>query len=212
MLAVIDYGSGNIRSVCKALVSVNAENVVVTSDPMLIGRADKIVLPGVGAYAQCMAGLAQVEDLINALNQRVIAEGVPFLGICVGMQLLAERGIEFEITQGLGWIKGEVTKLEPKDKELKIPHMGWNTALPQNNEIFSSAWNNQAKDVYFVHSYAFRAAHQSDIAAICQYGADIFPAAIAKDNILGLQFHPEKSQKAGLQLLEAWLKPNNITK
>lgn len=205
MLAVIDYGSGNIRSVYKALVAVGAADVCVTNSPEIIGKADKIVLPGVGAYAQCMNGLSQVKDLIATMQRRVIDDGVPFLGICVGMQLLADRGVEFEITKGLGWIEGEVTKLEPKHHELKIPHMGWNEAVPQDNEVFAQAWANMANDVYFVHSYAFRAANPSDIAATCQYGADIFPAAIAKENILGLQFHPEKSQKAGLQLLEAWL-------
>lgn len=208
MLAVIDYGSGNIRSVCKALIAVGEEDVCVTNNPDLIAKADKIVLPGVGAYAQCMNGLSQIEDLIGTMERRVIGAGVPFLGICVGMQLLADRGVEFEITKGLGWIEGEVTKIEPKNHELKIPHMGWNEAVPQNNEVFERAWGSQAKDVYFVHSYAFRAANQADIAASCQYGADIFPAAVAKENILGLQFHPEKSQKAGLQLLEAWLKTN----
>ena len=205
MLAVIDYGSGNIRSVYKALVAVGADDVCVTNNPDLIGKADKIVLPGVGAYAQCMNGLSKIEDLISTMERRVLSSGVPFLGICVGMQLLASRGVEFEITKGLGWIKGEVTKLEPKSHELKIPHMGWNEAVPHNNDVFDRAWNSQAKDVYFVHSYAFRAANSADIAASCQYGADIFPAAIARENILGVQFHPEKSQKAGLQLLEAWL-------
>lgn len=205
MLALIDYGSGNLRSVHKALLNVGEEDVVVTNNPDLVLKADRIVLPGVGAYAQCMGGLNSIHGMIEAMQKRVLGDGVPFLGICVGMQLLADEGVEFEVTKGLGWISGQVTRLVPQDKSLKIPHMGWNEARPIENKVFEKAWNNEAKDVYFVHSYAYRANNEGDIAASCQYGADSFPAAVAKDNILGLQFHPEKSQKAGLKLLEAWL-------
>lgn len=206
MLALIDYGSGNLRSAHKALAKVSDIDIIVTNNPDVIAKADRIVLPGVGAYAQCMNSLKNIPNMIETLNSAVIKKGTPFLGICVGMQLLADRGIEFETTEGLGWISGEVTDLAPNDKSLKIPHMGWNIAQPNNSKVFANAWDGKSEDVYFVHSYAFRAKNEEDIAATCQYGEDIFPAAVQKDNILGLQFHPEKSQKAGLKLLESWLK------
>ena len=206
MLVVIDYGSGNIRSVHKALAKVGEDDIYVTSNPDLIAKASRIVLPGVGAYAQCMGGLKAIPNMIETLEDKVLKKGTPFLGICVGMQLLANRGIEFETTNGLGWIDGEVTRLEPQNHDLKIPHMGWNIATPHNNAVFNKAWDGKEEDVYFVHSYAFRNVNDADVAATCTYGADVFAAAVQKDNILGLQFHPEKSQKAGLKLLESWLK------
>lgn len=205
MLAIIDYGFGNIRSVHKALLSAGADNVIITNDINIIKKADKIVLPGVGAFAQCMGGILAINGLKETLEARVLKDGVPFLGICVGMQLLADCGVEFETTKGLGWISGIVNRLEPQNHDLKIPQMGWNEVTPNNNKIFDKAWGGAAKDVYFVHSFAYRAENQSDIAAYCEYGADKFAASVAKDNIFGVQFHPEKSQKAGLKLLNAWL-------
>jgi imidazole glycerol-phosphate synthase subunit HisH len=209
MLAIIDYGFGNIRSVHKALLAAGAQDVVITHDPDIINNADKLVLPGVGAYAQCMGGILAIDGLIDVLQERVIQKQTPFLGICVGMQLLADCGVEFESVKGLGWISGEVTRLEPKNHDLKIPQMGWNETSPNNCKYFDAAWDNKAKDVYYVHSFAFRAKNPENIAASCTYGADTFAAAVQKDNIFGVQFHPEKSQKAGLKLLNAWLENND---
>jgi glutamine amidotransferase len=205
MLALIDYGSGNLRSAHKALQASGARDVRVTADPDLIAKADQIVLPGVGAFADCAENLAAVLGLREALEARVIADGTPFLGICVGMQLMADTGIEFGTTQGLGWIKGVTSILTPGDLHLKIPHMGWNTAEPSPGGSFMASWAGP-QDVYFVHSYAFRAENPDDVAAWCTYGEDRFAAALKKDNLFGVQFHPEKSQKAGLVLLEEWLK------
>lgn len=204
-LALIDYGSGNLRSAAQALVAAGARDLIVTGDPDQVGRADRIVLPGVGAFADCARNLRAADGMIAALEQRVRRDGVPFLGICVGMQLLADRGVEFETAQGLGWIGGETNSLQPGDPALKVPHMGWNEAVPGGHAAFARAWNGAAQDVYFVHSFAFRAADPADVAAWTCYGTDRFAAAVARDNILGVQFHPEKSQAAGLGLLEAWL-------
>lgn len=206
MLTIIDYGYGNLRSVHKAIAKTCDIDIFVTNNPDLIAKSDRIVLPGVGAYKQCMDGLKAIDGMVEVLENKVLKHGTPFLGICVGMQLLADCGIEFETSPGLGWIKGKVTRLEPNDKTLKIPQMGWNEVTPLGNKVFADAWDNTQQDVYFVHSYAFRAENEEDIAATCQYGDDTFAAAVAKDNIMGFQFHPEKSQKAGLKLLEAWLK------
>ncbi|GIU66733.1 imidazole glycerol phosphate synthase subunit HisH [Candidatus Phycosocius spiralis] len=205
MLALIDYGSGNIRSAQKALEAAGARDVRVTADPDLITRADQILLPGVGAFGDCVANLAGVPGLRAAIEARVMVDGVPFLGICVGMQLMAEMSIEFGTTPGLGWIKGVVSVLKPGDRQLKIPHMGWNRAEPSSDCQFMATWDGP-QDVYFVHSYAFRAVNPSEVAAWCSYGEERFAAAIQKDNLFGVQFHPEKSQKAGLLLLEEWLK------
>ncbi|MFM1976260.1 MAG: hypothetical protein RL145_1106 [Pseudomonadota bacterium] len=205
MLTLIDYGSGNLRSAEKALVAAGARDVCVTADPDRIAKADQIVLPGVGAFADCAANLAAVDGLREALETRVRREGVAFLGICVGMQLLADVGIEFGSTPGLGWIGGQTSAIQPGASDLKVPHMGWNTAEPTGSAVLEKAWGG-AQDVYFVHSFAFRAADDGEVAAWCTYGADRFAAAVQKDNILGVQFHPEKSQRAGLALLEEWLK------
>jgi glutamine amidotransferase len=205
MLALIDYGSGNLRSAQKALVVAGAYDVHVTADPDLIAKADRIVLPGVGAFADCIANLNARDGLRDALEQRVRVNGAPFLGICVGMQLMADAGVEFGTTAGLGWIAGQTNALVPNDPDLKVPHMGWNTATPTGvSEVFD-IWK-QPQDVYFVHSFAYRPSHDSEVAAWCTYGQDRFAAAVCKDNMLGLQFHPEKSQAAGLMLLESWLK------
>jgi imidazole glycerol-phosphate synthase subunit HisH len=205
MLALIDYGSGNLRSAHKALVAAGAQVVQVTADPDLIGRADRIVLPGVGAFADCIANLNARDGLRDALEQRVRKDGVPFLGICVGMQLMADAGIEFGTTEGLGWIAGQTNALAPGNPTLKVPHMGWNTATPTGVSKSFDVWNGP-QDAYFVHSFAYRPTHDSEVAAWCTYGDDRFAAAVCKDNMLGLQFHPEKSQAAGLMLLESWLK------
>jgi imidazole glycerol-phosphate synthase subunit HisH len=205
MLALIDYGSGNLRSAHKALVAAGAADVLVTSDPDAIARADRIVLPGVGAFADCIENLNARDGLRDALEQRVRSDGVPFLGICVGMQLMAEAGVEFGTTQGLGWIGGQTSAMVPQDPALKVPHMGWNTATPTSTSDVFDVWG-EPQDVYFVHSFAFRAGSDQDVAAWCTYGQDRFAAAVAKDNMVGFQFHPEKSQRAGIMLLESWLK------
>jgi glutamine amidotransferase len=205
MLALIDYGSGNLRSAHKALVLAGAEKVVVTFDPDVIAKADRIVLPGVGAFADCIENLTARAGLRDVLEQRVRRDGVPFLGICVGMQLMADKGVEFGTTQGLGWISGQTTALMPGDPALKVPHMGWNGAEPTGTSPVFDAWGGQ-QDVYFVHSFAYRPTRDEDVAAWCTYGKERFAAAVRKDNMLGLQFHPEKSQAAGLMLLENWLR------
>jgi imidazole glycerol-phosphate synthase subunit HisH len=205
MLALIDYGSGNLRSAQKALLVAGAGDVVVTADPDQIAKADRIVLPGVGAFADCIANLSAHDGLRDALEQRVRGDGAPFLGICVGMQLMADVGIEFGSTQGLGWIAGVTSAVVPGDATLKVPHMGWNTAMPTGTSAAFDDWGGP-QDAYFVHSFAYRPSHEADVAAWCSYGEDRFAAAVRKDNMLGLQFHPEKSQRAGLMLLESWLK------
>lgn len=205
MLALIDYGSGNLRSAHKALIASGAGEVHVTADPDVIARADRIVLPGVGAFADCIANLNAREGLREVLEQRVRGGGVPFLGICVGMQLMADVGIEFGHTPGLGWISGETNVLKPGDAGLKVPHMGWNRAVPTGQSDIFKPWGGP-QDVYFVHSFAFRPKHDSEVAAWCTYGEERFAAAVCKDNMMGVQFHPEKSQGAGLLLLESWLK------
>jgi imidazole glycerol-phosphate synthase subunit HisH len=205
MLALIDYGSGNLRSAMKALVAAGAKDVVVTSEAEVIAKADRIVLPGVGAFADCMANLNARVGLREVLEQSVRQKGVPFLGICVGMQLMADVGIEFGETPGLGWIEGTTNALAPRNPELKVPHMGWNSAMPTGTNMVFNLWDGP-QDVYFVHSFAYRCKHLADVAAWCEYGTETFPAAVSKDNMLGFQFHPEKSQRAGLMLLESWLK------
>lgn len=206
MLALIDYGYGNIRSVKQAFSTICDDEIILTKDPDEILKASRIVLPGVGAFAQCMGALSAIDGMIEALNSSVIDNQTPFLGICVGMQLMARLGKEFEVTHGLGWFDAEVTKLNPNQSDLKVPHMGWNEAVPQKANYFENAWQSKANDVYYVHSYAFRCNNASDIAAICSYGDEVFAAAVQKDNIFGVQFHPEKSQSAGIKLLEAWIK------
>jgi imidazole glycerol-phosphate synthase subunit HisH len=205
MLALIDYGSGNLRSAQKALLVAGAGDVSVTADPHVIAKADRIVLPGVGAFADCIENLNACEGLREVLEQRVRMDGTPFLGICVGMQLMADVGIEFGATDGLGWIAGKTSVVLPGDPSLKVPHMGWNTAEPTGISAAFDVWNGP-QDAYFVHSFAYRAADDADVAAWCTYGSDRFAAAVSKDNMLGLQFHPEKSQRAGVMLLESWLK------
>jgi glutamine amidotransferase len=203
-VALIDYGSGNLRSAEKAPIRAadGQASIVVTHDPDLVAQADSIVLPGVGAFAACMMALKARDGVIEALRSAVQGRGVPFLGICVGMQLLATRGLEFGATPGLGWIDGEVRKVEPADPAAKIPHMGWNTlshlAGPEMITAIGDA------PMYFTHSFALFADRPEDVAAQVDHGGR-FPAAVARGNVAGVQFHPEKSQSAGLALLARFL-------
>jgi glutamine amidotransferase len=200
--ALIDYGSGNLRSAEKALARAGAD-VTVTSDPDVVARAERIVLPGVGAFADCMAGVKAIPGMVEALENAVLKQGRPFLGICVGMQLLADIGREFGDHPGLGWIAGEVVRLAPSDTALKIPHMGWNELiLREPHPLFAGI--ETGAHAYFVHSYEFRAAAPSDVLATTDYGGPV-TAMIARGNIAGTQFHPEKSQAVGLRLLANFL-------
>lgn len=204
-VALIDYGSGNLRSAEKALARIadGAAEIVVTHDPGVIAAADRIVLPGVGAFASCMAGLEARGGVIEAMEEAVHGKGAPFLGICVGMQLLASRGLEFGETPGLDWIPGEVRKLEPADPSIKIPHMGWNALSGvSDHPLFAPLRNGEA--VYFTHSFAFFPREKADVMAWAEHGVR-FPAAVARGNVAGVQFHPEKSQKPGLALLKRFL-------
>ncbi len=197
-VALIDYGAGNLHSVENALRRVGAE-VVLVSDGDVLAKAERIVLPGVGAFGACYEGLASLPGVIEALEQRVLRDGVPFLGICVGMQLLADRGLEHGETSGLGWIGGEVRALESSDT-VKVPHMGWNDVIVVEDASHLIA----AGEAYFLHSYAFDVANPAHVAARTDHGGPV-TAAVERDNILGVQFHPEKSQAYGLALLERFL-------
>jgi glutamine amidotransferase len=203
-VAIVDYGSGNLRSAEKALARVaGSQTVAVTSDPAVIARAERIVLPGVGAFGDCMAGLGAIPGMCDALRMAVLERGVPFLGICVGMQLLAGVGREFGDHAGLDWIPGEVVRLTPSDPALKIPHMGWNElAITRAHPVLAGIGT--GANFYFVHSYAMRPADPSHTLAAADYGG-AFAAAVGRDNIVGVQFHPEKSQAAGLALLANFL-------
>ena len=203
--AIIDYGSGNLRSVAKAFERAVADSgaggrVVVTSRPEDVAAADRIVLPGVGAFADCRRGLAVVTA---ALEETVMRRGRPFLGICVGMQLMAEYGREFETVEGLGWIPGEVVRIEPSDPGLKIPHLGWNELLPRAEHPVLAGIP-AGTHAYFVHSYEFRPRDGADLLVATDYGGPL-AAAVGRDNLIGTQFHPEKSQMAGLRLIANFL-------
>ncbi|MCR5878113.1 imidazole glycerol phosphate synthase subunit HisH [Phenylobacterium sp. J367] len=204
-VALIDYGSGNLRSAEKALVRAadGKSEIVVTHDPAFVASADRVVLPGVGAFAACMAALEARDGVVEAMTEAVRSRGAPFLGICVGMQLMASRGLEFGATAGLDWIPGEVRKLTPSDPAAKVPHMGWN-ALQQvaDNPVFAGLRDGQA--VYFTHSFAYWPEDENDVAAWVDHGGR-FPAAVARANMAGVQFHPEKSQASGLNLLARFL-------
>lgn len=199
--ALVDYGAGNLHSVHTALKAVGA-NVKVTSDANVVRAADRIVLPGVGSFKACAKGLKSIPHMIEAMAERVHVGGAPFLGICVGMQLLADRGLEHGTTLGLGWIPGEVHLIEPSDPAIKVPHMGWNDVamLPhaRHHEVIEDG------EAYFLHSYHFAAENPSDIAAMTDHGEGLV-AAVARGNVLGVQFHPEKSQAFGLATLERFL-------
>ena len=201
-LALVDYGAGNLRSVANALKAAGAQGVVVTADPNVIRTADRIVLPGVGAFRHCIGALAGVSGLVEALEERVLVGAAPFLGICVGMQLLADRGVEHGVTNGLGWIAGEVRVIEPADATIKVPHMGWNDVEPMRHH--GGAELIEPGEAYFLHSYHFVPEEGASIAAMSDHGGGIV-AAVARDNILGVQFHPEKSQSYGLAMLARFL-------
>jgi imidazole glycerol-phosphate synthase subunit HisH len=209
IVAIVDYGSGNLRSAAKAFERTAAESkpaseVRVTSEPEIVAAADRIVLPGVGAFADCRRGLAAVAGLEAALYEAVMVRARPFLGICVGMQLMAERGREFETVEGLGWIPGEVVPIEPRDPALKIPHMGWNELVIRAAHPLLDGLAEGAH-AYFVHSYHFRAGEPADLAAVADYGGPL-AAVVGRDNLAGTQFHPEKSQAAGLRLIGNFLR------
>lgn len=208
LVALIDYGSGNLRSAEKAIARAATERgldrqVVVTSDPAVAAKAGRIVLPGVGAFADCMGGLTRLSGMVEALREAVLVQGTPFLGICVGMQLLASVGREFGDHKGLGWIPGDVVRLTPADPALKIPHMGWNELrFVKNHPLFADL--DGGTHAYFVHSYCFKPADKQHLLATTEYGGAV-AAAIGRDNIVGTQFHPEKSQAMGLTFLGNFL-------
>jgi glutamine amidotransferase len=211
-VAVIDYGSGNLHSAAKALERASRESgasepIFVTNDPNAVRRADRIVLPGVGAFADCKQGIEAVPGMVDALREAARERARPFLGICVGMQLLAERGLEHGTTEGLGWIKGVVDRIAPSDAALKIPHMGWNTLISRKNHaLFDGiALGPSGLHAYFVHSYQLAPADKDDLVADTEYGGPI-TAVVARGNIAGTQFHPEKSQRLGLALLANFLR------
>jgi glutamine amidotransferase len=207
-VAIVDYGSGNLHSAAKAFERAARESghdqpIIVTSDPDVVRQADRVVLPGVGAFADCRRGLDAVPGMVEALDETVKRKGRPFLGICVGMQLMAERGREYEVIDGLGWIKGEVDKIHPSDASLKIPHMGWNTLNGQKPHALLSGIPLGADGLhaYFVHSYHLKPADRTELVAEADYGGPV-TAVVGRDNYAGTQFHPEKSQATGLKLLE----------
>jgi imidazole glycerol-phosphate synthase subunit HisH len=196
-LALIDYGAGNLQSVRNALKAAGAD-AHVTADPAIVAKADRIVLPGVGAFAACMAALSAIDGMIDALETRVRGGGVPFLGICVGMQLLADAGVEHGTAAGLGWISGSVRAMVPSP-DIKIPHMGWNDVVPVNGAPLI-----EAGEAYFLHGYHFEVADVGEILATTTHGVALV-AAVGRDNIMGVQFHPEKSQAYGINFLKRFL-------
>ena len=203
-VAIIDYGSGNLRSAAKAFEHVCDDQVLVTSNPADVRAASHIVLPGVGAFADCRRGLAAVPGMEEALREIVIEAGRPFLGICVGMQLMASIGEEFGETAGLDWIQGRIKAIEPSDPSLKIPHMGWNELQDvQGHPVLDGI--GQGAYAYFVHSFHFVPDQADHLLATVDYGGDL-TAVIGRDNIIGTQFHPEKSQGTGLKLIENFIK------
>ncbi|HEY1363225.1 MAG TPA: imidazole glycerol phosphate synthase subunit HisH [Xanthobacteraceae bacterium] len=211
-VAIVDYGSGNLHSAAKAFERAARdegldEAVVVTRDPDAVRRADRIVLPGVGAFADCRRGLQSVTGMIEALHDSVRVRGRPFLGICVGMQLMAERGREYEVTPGLGWIPGEVDRIAPSDPALKIPHMGWNTLdeCRRHPLLAGIETGPQGLHAYFVHSFQLKPTQTSDLVAEAEYGGPI-TAVVGRDTVIGTQFHPEKSQRLGLKLIGNFLR------
>ncbi len=211
-LVIVDYGSGNLHSAAKAFERAGRESghigpIIVTKDPETVRAAERVVLPGVGAFADCRRGLDGVPGMVEVLTDVVRRQGRPFLGICVGMQLMANLGREYEVTEGLGWIAGEVCRIRPQDPGLKIPHMGWNT-LDQHRPhplLAGIALGPGGLHAYFVHSYHFTVTDRTDLVADSDYGGPI-TALVARENCAGTQFHPEKSQKLGLALIANFLK------
>jgi glutamine amidotransferase len=211
-VAIIDYGSGNLRSATKAFERASREagigaEIELTADAGRVRTADRIVLPGVGAYADCRAGLDAVPDMVEAIEEAVIEKGRPFLGICVGMQLMSERGLEKTVTRGLGWIAGDVKVIKPADPALKVPQIGWNTLrLRREHPLFAGIpTGEKGLHAYFVHSYHLDAREEGDVLALADYGGPV-TAAVARDNFAGTQFHPEKSQALGLALIANFLR------
>ena len=202
MISIIDYGAGNLRSVVKAF-EYTGEQVELVSSADSILKADRIVLPGVGAYSSCMKGLQGIDGMVDALNEAVNVKATPFLGICVGMQMLSTVGQEFGGCNGLNYIGGEVKHFDLANKTLKIPHMGWNTVSVKKNHPVCDGLDGQ--DVYFVHSYIFETNDEAHSIATCHYDGD-FNAVVGRDNIIATQFHPEKSQVAGLKLIDNFVK------
>ncbi len=205
--AIIDYSIGNLHSAVKAFQRManeeDAGEVCVTSDPETVARADRIVLPGDGAFPACCGSLFAIDGLHDALRESVTARARPFLGICVGMQMLATRGHEFEIVEGLDWIGGDVERIKPAKPGMKVPHMGWNDMVIDGSHPVLEGLKT-GNHAYFVHSYQFRVADASHRLAYCDYGGDI-TAIVGRDSIVGTQFHPEKSQSAGLRLIANFL-------
>lgn len=195
-IALIDYGAGNLHSVANALKAAGAGSIDITSNAAVVACADRIVLPGVGAFGACASALRSVRGMTEALNVRVLGAGVPFLGICVGMQLMAEAGEEFGTHAGLGWLRGTVRPLAPADPTAKVPHMGWNDVVPQIDHPLI-----EPGEAYFLHSFGFEG---EGVVATTDHGGPV-TAAIGRDNMIGVQFHPEKSQRYGLALLERFL-------
>jgi glutamine amidotransferase len=207
IVALIDYGSGNLRSAEKALQKaaagmVHPVEIAATADPEVIAAADAIVLPGVGAFSACMDRLEACDGVVAAMSEAVRDKGRPFLGVCVGHQLLAERGLEFGERAGLGWIAGEVRAIEPSDSRCKIPHMGWNSLDGARGQLFAGL--PEGAHMYFTHSFALCPADEADASAWSDHGGR-FCAAVERGNVAGVQFHPEKSQAAGLILLTRFL-------
>jgi glutamine amidotransferase len=211
-VAIVDYGSGNLHSAQKAFERAARESgheqpILVTGDPETVRRADRIVLPGVGAFADCRRGLDAVTGMVDVLEEAVRRNGRPFLGICVGMQLMAARGREYQVTEGLGWIAGEVDRIAPTDPGLKIPHMGWNTlnARTAHPLLAGIPVGPDGLHAYFVHSYHVKVEDRADLVAEADYGGPV-TAIVGRDTCAGTQFHPEKSQRLGLRLIANFLK------
>jgi glutamine amidotransferase len=201
-LALIDYGAGNLHSVANALRAAGASDVAITADPDVVRAADRIVLPGVGSFKACAAGLWGIAGMVEAMTERVHVGSAPFLGICVGMQLLATRGLEHGVTPGLDWIAGEVRLIERTDPAIKIPHMGWNDVNVGRKDPAQGLID--PGEAYFLHSYHFAPDDGASVAAMTDHGGGLV-AAVAKDNVVGVQFHPEKSQAYGLAMLARFL-------
>lgn len=198
-LALIDFGAGNLHSVASALAAAGADNVMVTADPGVVARAERIVLPGVGSFGACRDALVAIDGMIEELVDSVLVRGKPFLGICVGMQLLADSGTEFGTHSGLGWIGGEVREMDSRSGAIKVPHMGWNRVEPVGDHPLIVAG-----EAYFLHSFQFEPSDKGHLLGTTDHGGPV-TAAIGRENIAGVQFHPEKSQRYGLDLLRRFL-------
>jgi glutamine amidotransferase len=211
-VAIVDYGSGNLHSAAKAFeraarAFADPQKIVVTRDPDVVYRADRVVLPGVGAFADCRRGLDALDGMVQSLNETVRVKARPFFGICVGMQLMAEHGREYEVTEGLGWIPGDVVKIEPRDENLKVPHMGWNTLdiVSEHPVLEKISLGPKGLHAYYVHSYHLKATNEANVLARSDYGGPV-TAIVGRDTAIGTQFHPEKSQRFGLALIANFLK------